>query len=174
MDVILRGPLVEAIAREVAHHAVVERTLTEILDAATSAGPPAQRRAVAGVELERAARAALDSGRMQQAIARALESADADELIGTILESPLLDSVVDHLLASDALWRLVEEIVASPAVMAAISQQGLGFIDQVGEETRRRSRKADAWLEDVARRLAHRRPNSLAASEHQSRDDPEQ
>jgi hypothetical protein len=78
------------------------------------------------------------------------------QVIAGFFESGLFDELVDHLLASPALWRLVDEIAASPAVTAAISQQGLGFADQVGDELRKRSRRADELVGRIARRIAHR------------------
>ena len=62
------------------------------------------------------------------------------------------------MLTSEAIWNLIDEIAASPAVTAAISQQGLGFAGQMGDEVRERSRKADDWAERTARRLIHRPP----------------
>jgi hypothetical protein len=67
-------------------------------------------------------------------------------------------------LASPALWRLVDEIAASPAVTAAITQQSLGFADQVEEQVRMRSRGADDWLEQKVRRLTRRRQRTENAS----------
>jgi hypothetical protein len=64
---------------------------------------------------------------------------------------------MERLLASDGLWRAIDVIAASPAVRAAISQQGLGFADQVGEVVRRRSRNADDSIERFAQRLIHPR-----------------
>ena len=98
----------------------------------------------AGISLER------------RAVDRLLQSGELERLIDTFFDSGLFDRLVDRLLASDALWRLVEVIAASPEVTAAISQQGLGFADQVGAEMRGRSRRADDWLERSARKLAHR------------------
>ena len=71
--------------------------------------------------------------------------------------------VVDRVLESEALWHLIDEIAASPAVTAAISQQGLGFADQVGDDVRARSRKADDWMERAARRLIGRGSKELQA-----------
>jgi hypothetical protein len=59
-------------------------------------------------------------------------------------------------LVSDGLWRLIDEIASSPAVRAAVSQQGLGFADQLGDVVRERSRKGDRRLERVADRLMQR------------------
>ena len=58
----------------------------------------------------------------------------------------------ERLLASDSRGTFVDVVAASPAVTAAISEQGLGFADQVGGEMRTRSRRADDWLERSARR----------------------
>jgi hypothetical protein len=79
-------------------------------------------------------------------------------LIDTFFDSGLFDRLADRLLASDGLWRLVDEIAASPTVRAAVSQQGLGFADQVGEAVRARSRKGDRRLERAADRLMGRHP----------------
>ncbi len=38
VDIVLRGPLIEAAAREVANHGVVERALTQMLEATTLEG----------------------------------------------------------------------------------------------------------------------------------------
>ena len=62
-----------------------------------------------------------------------------------------------------ALWRLVDELASSPAVTGAITQQGLGFADQVGDVARARSRTADDWLERRARRLSSWRSKSAPA-----------
>jgi hypothetical protein len=74
-------------------------------------------------------------------------------------------------LASDGLWRLVGVVAASPAVRAAVSQQGLGFADQVGDVVRARSRKRDRRLEGAAHRLRRRHPTDLRQIEAQGDDD---
>ena len=74
-----------------------------------------------------------------------------------VIDSRLLDEVFTRLLESEELWLLVEEIARSPAVTEAITQQSLGFADQVGDEVRNRSGNADVWLERVARRVRHPR-----------------
>ena len=85
------------------------------------------------------------------------------QLIDTFFDSGLFDRLVDRLLSSDGLWRFIDEIAASPAVRAAVSQQGLGFADQVGEAVRARSRKADRRLERAADRLSGSAPHGVAA-----------
>ena len=107
-------------------------------------------------ELERILGAVFDSARVQAGILQALESDGAKRFIDSFFDSGLFAEFLQRLSNNDALWGLVDEIAGSPAVTAAISQQGLGFADQVGGEVRARSRKADDWLERTARRLTHR------------------
>jgi hypothetical protein len=107
----------------------------------------------AGPELERLLGAMLESEQVQDALRRGLDSDGARQLVDGFFDSDLFDHFVDRLLASDALWRLVDEIVDSPAVTVAITQQSLGFADQVGEQIRGRTRRADDWLERAAHRL---------------------
>jgi hypothetical protein len=134
------------------------RPLTGAVGAAAEAGISLEQRVVDRLlesgEVERL----LDSTRMQAIAAQALRSEGTAQLIDTFFDSGLFDRLVDRLLSSDALWRLVDEIAASPAVRAAVSQQGLGFADQVGESVRARSRKGDRRLERAANRLIGRHP----------------
>jgi hypothetical protein len=136
------------------------RPLAGAAGVAAEAGISVEQRAVDRLldsgELERL----LGSERLQAAVKQALESAGAQELIDSFFDSGLFDRFIDRLLASGSLWRLVDEVAASPAVTAAISHQGLGFADQVGNAVRARSRKADDRLEHTAHRLAHRRPKA--------------
>jgi phosphatidylglycerophosphatase A len=135
------------------------------MEAAAEAGLSLERRAVNGVldseELGRILTAALNSQSIQAALQRAVRSDAAAQLVDNLFESGLIDRFLERLLASDSLWHVIDEIAGSPAVTAAISQQGLGFADQLGGEMRTRSRKADDWMEGAARRLAHRPPRAL-------------
>ncbi len=132
------------------------RPLTGVIGAAAEAGISLEQRAVDRLlengELERL----LASARLQAIVAQVVRSEGATQLIDTFFDSGLFDRFIDRLLSSDGLWRLVDVIAASPTVRAALSQQGLGFADQVGESVRTRSRKADRRLERVADRLRRR------------------
>ena len=107
----------------------------------------------ASVEFEQLLATVLDSEHVQRGLRRAFEGDGGRQLIDDLFDSGLLDHFIDRLLASDALWHLVDEIADSPAVTAAITQQGLGFADQVGEQIRGRTRRTDDWLERAAHRL---------------------
>ncbi len=142
--------------------AVTFRPLSGVVGAAAEAGIDLERRVmdrlIESGELERL----LDSARVQMVASQLLDSDGARRLVDAFFDSGLFDQFVERLLASEGLWKLVDEIAASPAVTAAISQQGLGFADQVGEGLRGRSRHADAWLERAARRLVHRGPGDAS------------
>ncbi len=134
------------------------RPLAGAVGAAAEAGIGLEQRAVDRLlesgELERL----LASPRLQAIVAQVVESDGATQLIDTFFESGLFDRFVDRLLASDGLWRLVDQIAASPTVRAAVSQQGLGFADQVGDAVRARSRRGDRRLERAADHLRRREP----------------
>ena len=112
--------------------------------------------AVDGVLESRLAGEIADRVVASRLVQRALDHALDGPVIAT-LDGEALDRVVEALLESDELWRIVDEIASSPAVTDAITQQSLGFADQVADGVRDRSRSADAVLERVARRALRRR-----------------
>jgi hypothetical protein len=154
------------------------RPLTGVVGAVAEAGISAV--AEAGISLEQHAvdrlldsgelEGVLDSARLQAIVAQVVSSEGATQLIDTFFDSGLFDRFVDRLLVSDGLWRLVDVIAASPAVRAAVSQQGLGFADQVGDAVRARSRKADRRLERAADRLIRRHPKESRQTPTQGDD----
>jgi hypothetical protein len=156
------------------------RPIVGVAEAAAGAGLNIERRAVNRVlesdELERVVIVAINSAHIQAALKQALASDGAGQLIDSVFDSGLIDRFLarlvdsgtldrffDRLLTSEGLWNLIDEIAGSPAVTAAISQQGLGFADQVGDQVRERSRKADDWMERAARRLIGRQAKALPA-----------
>ena len=143
------------------------RPVAGVVEAAAGAGLRLQRRAVDRVlesdELERVVIVAINSVHIQAGLKLALESDGAAQLVDSLFDSGLIDRLLERLLESEALWHMIDEIAASPAVTAAISQQGLGFADEVGDGMRARSRKADDWMERAARRLIGRGPKVIPA-----------
>jgi len=132
--------------------ALAERAVLTVIE-----GPVGQAALASAIRTglaERAAAELVDSG----ALARILDSDEMEELVGQVLDSRLLDTSVARVLASEELWILVEEVARSPAVTEAIAHQGVGFAGQVAGELGERSRRADARLERLARKLLRRRP----------------
>jgi hypothetical protein len=142
------------------------RPVTGAATAAVQAGVTLERRAVGRVldspEFERLFSATLDRPQIQASIKRALDSDGARQLIASFFDSGLFDEFVDRLLASQGLWKIVDEVAASPSVSAAITQQSLGFADQVADDVRTQSRKADDLLERLANRLVRRHRGAIA------------
>jgi len=131
------------------------------LDAALAAADAAvtsslARDAVGRVDLDRLVERVLDSPMLDPAVARVIDSRLLEGAVTRVLDGPLFDVVVARLLQSDGLWVLIDEIARSPAVTAAISQQGVGFANQVAGVARERSRNADDRLERLAARLTRR------------------
>jgi hypothetical protein len=108
-------------------------------------------------ELERVVERSLESPAMERLVAAAVDSPATERLVTRVFESRLLDQIVTRLLESEELWLAVEEITRSPAVTEAITQQSLGFADQVAAGVRQGSTGADAWLERAARRVVRTR-----------------
>jgi hypothetical protein len=130
-------------------------------EALAGAGLALERRVAVGVldriDLDGLVVAAINHPRVQSAIRSAASSDGAKQAVTTVFNSGLLDEIITQLLDSDALWRMIDDIAGSPAVTAAVTQQSLGFADQLGVEVRARSRRADDWLERIGGRLTHRR-----------------
>jgi hypothetical protein len=123
-----------------------ERALDRMLDS-----PLAERavgRAVSGPLVEAVAHDVADHAVVERV---------TDELLRAGVADRLLDQFVERLLESEELWVLVDEIAQSPAVSEAITQQSLGFADEIADEVNHRTRRADAIAERVARRLVRRR-----------------
>jgi hypothetical protein len=165
----LAGPLVEAVARDVADHAVLERVADELLPGETVDG--VLERAQAADVPRRLADRLLADGVLDQTVARvlegpelervvesALDSAAMERLVVRVIESRLLEETVERLLQTDELWLMVDEIARSPAVAEAIQRQSLGFADEVAGGVRTRSRRIDDRLESGARRVFGRKP----------------
>jgi hypothetical protein len=132
----------------------------------------------AGLALEQRTRTALKAkgGQLALDALDALLTGDAIDLVlerieaagvaqrvaQRILEDGIAEQVVALLLESEELWVLVDEIARSPSVTEAITHQSAGFVDQVTDTVRDRSRDADAWVERAARRLRRRRTETPA------------
>jgi hypothetical protein len=164
----LAGPLVEAVSRDVVRYAVVDRVaetllegdaLESVLERMEAAEVPRRvlDRMLADGLVEQTTARVLEGPELERAVETALDSAAAERLVGRVIDSRLLDEAVRRLLESEELWLLVDEIARSPAVTEAITQQSMGFADQVADGVRAGSRRADVWLERAARRALRRR-----------------
>jgi hypothetical protein len=139
----LSGDLVDVFAEDLVRYDVVARVVDQL-----------PVRAAIDRTLDR-----LDEEAVPQLIAdRVLASRVVEDAV-----SRMVEDVVHRLRASEALWSLIDDIASSPAVADAITQQGAGFADQVGEEIRERSRHADERMERAAWRLLRRRAPGGAA-----------
>jgi uncharacterized RDD family membrane protein YckC len=109
-------------------------------------------RALRSPAVERALVRVIERNAVQDAIQRALTSDEVAEAVVTALDSQLADRVWGEILASDKAQMLVERIAEAPEVRAAIAEQGVGLITDVG----RRLTKITEALDDSAERLVHK------------------
>jgi hypothetical protein len=183
LDALLASPFVEEAAKRVLARAETAGAPQRIAAGLLEDGIAEEiaARVLNGPEIERLVDVTLDSERLRETLLAALERPGAERLVAQALESPgmerlvtravdsrladetvvrIVDETVSRLAEREALWTLIDEIARSPAVTEAISQQGMGFADQIAGDVRERSRHADARLENVAMRLLRRRRGS--------------
>ncbi|HEY2436214.1 MAG TPA: hypothetical protein VGH93_03475, partial [Solirubrobacteraceae bacterium] len=102
----------------------------------------------------------LDDGIAEQIADRAFSGPELERILASAFRSALPEELIAQLLASEAVWMLVDEIARSPSVTEAIAHQGTGFFEQVAAGARDRSRRADARVQRIAKRLRPLGPRS--------------
>lgn len=142
LDVLLASRATDKAIKRISVHVIESPELERLM--ARSLESPAIERLVA---------AAVDNPATERLIAAAVDNPATERLVMRVIDSRLLDEIVTRLLEREELWLAVEEIARSPAVTEAITQQSLGFADQVAAGVRQGSTGADAWLERAARRV---------------------
>jgi uncharacterized RDD family membrane protein YckC len=130
---------------------------TGISDAVEFAAEEAIVRAIESEAVERALSRVLDGPALEQAVARALESPAVERALSEAIDSEMIDRVWERLLASDEAQRLVERIAEAPEVRSAIASQGIGFVEDIGMQASKVTRRLDDGIESVARRLLFRK-----------------
>jgi uncharacterized RDD family membrane protein YckC len=109
-------------------------------------------RALRSPAVERAiVRVLVEENAIERALEQALTSDEVARAILNALDSEVADRVWEEILASDKAQMLVERIAEAPEVRAAIAQQGVGLITDVG----RRLTVLTEALDDAAERLVH-------------------
>jgi uncharacterized RDD family membrane protein YckC len=129
---------------------VVEAAAEEAMVAAveSDAVERALVRVLQGPAVESAVHGALDSERVKKALIEALDS-------------EMVDEVWRRLLASDEAQKLVERIAEAPEIRAAISAQSMGLIEDVGHTIGNSTRRLDAIVERIVRKVFFRKPRAL-------------
>ena len=138
-------------AERVASATGVDRALEDALEEAIV-------RALRSPAVERAVIRVIEQNAVQEAFRRTLTSDEVADAVVRALDSELADRIWLELLASPKAQMLVERIAEAPEVRAAITEQGMGLITDVGH----RLTAITETLDDLAERVAHaliRRPN---------------
>ncbi len=134
--------------------AVAEATgIDDALDVATE---EAIVRALESPGVERALVRVLEGPAVEEAVERLLSSPAVERAAINALDSPLVDKVWERLLQSDEAQKLVERIAEAPEVRAAITQQGVGLLEDLGRQVRHIAHRLDGVAEAIARRITFR------------------
>jgi uncharacterized RDD family membrane protein YckC len=109
-------------------------------------------RALRSPAVERAiVRVLVEENAIGRGLEQALVSDEVAKAVVRALDSEVADRVWEEILASEKAQMLVERIAEAPEVRAAIAQQGVGLITDVG----RRLTVLTEALDDAAERLVH-------------------
>jgi uncharacterized RDD family membrane protein YckC len=110
-------------------------------------------RALRSPAVERAiVRVLVEQNAVQRALEQALSSDEVADAIVRALDTEVADQVWRELLAGPKVQMLVERIAEAPEVRAAITQQGMGLVTDIG----RRLTLITEALDDALERVAHR------------------
>ena len=139
---------------------------TGVDDAVQLATEEAIVRALESPAVERALLRVLEGPAIEEAMERLLASPAVERAAINALDSPLVDKVWDRLLQSDEAQKLVERVAEAPEVRAAITQQGVGLIEDLGRQIRGVAHRLDGAVESFARRLRSRSARSAEASDN--------
>ena len=114
-------------------------------------------RALRSPAVERAiVRVLVEQNAVQRALDQALSSDEVANAIVRALDTEVADQVWRELLAGPKVQMLVERIAEAPEVRAAITQQGMGLVTDIGRRLTVITEKLDDALEQVAQRLLRR------------------
>jgi uncharacterized RDD family membrane protein YckC len=119
-------------------------------------------RAVESPAVERALVRVLQGPAVEEAMRGALDSPAVERALVDAVDSRLVDTVWQRVLASDEAQKLVERIAQAPEVRAAITSQGVGFLDDIRREIGKVARRIDDGIERIIRRLTLRPPRREA------------
>jgi len=109
-------------------------------------------RAIGSGAVDRAIVRVAEEGALQEALERALTQADVEDVIRRAINSDASDRIWEEILASAKAQMLVERIAEAPEVRAAIAEQGIGLVSDLG----RRVTKITEAMDDAVERVAHR------------------
>ncbi len=114
-------------------------------------------RALRSPAVERAITRAITEGNaVERAVEQALTSDEVVDLIVRALDTDAADRVWREILASPKAQMLVERIAEAPEVRAAIAQQGVGLVTDLGRRLTTITEALDDAIEDAVRRVLRR------------------
>jgi uncharacterized RDD family membrane protein YckC len=117
-------------------------------------------RTVESPAFERALAEVFEGPVVERAVEQAMQSEAVERALTEAIDSEMIDRVWERLLASDEAQKLVERIAEAPEVRAAIAQQGVGLVSDLGRHVGEVARKVDDLVERFVRRITFARPRA--------------
>lgn len=152
VDRTITGPIAAQITRQLIEQGVIERVSRELI--------------VGGVP-QTVVDQVLDSDVPEQVLDRvlspevtlrltqkALSQPGIVPAANEVLESRAVDEISETVLESDELAAVITKIANSDEVRDAIAQQSFGLVTELGAQASAQTRRLDAWLEKLPRRIA--------------------
>jgi uncharacterized RDD family membrane protein YckC len=106
-------------------------------------------RAVESPAVERALARVLSGPMVQQAAEDLVQSRAVERALVEALDSEMVDRIWARILSSEETQRLIERIAEAPELRAAIASQGVGLIDDLGDEVSETTSRLDDLIERV-------------------------
>jgi uncharacterized RDD family membrane protein YckC len=136
--------------------------VTGVDQALEDAAEEAIVRALRSPAVERAiVRVIVEQNAVERALQEALTSEEVANAVVSALDTEVADRVWEEILASPKAQMLVERIAEAPEVRAAITQQGMGLVTDIGHHLTAITEALDDAAERVVHRLL-RRPGAEA------------
>jgi uncharacterized RDD family membrane protein YckC len=117
-------------------------------------------RTVESPAFERALAEVLEGPTVERAVGQAMRSEAVERALTEAIDSEMIDRVWERLLASDEAQKLVERIAEAPEVRAAIAQQGVGLLSDLGRHIGEVARRVDDVVERIVRRITFAPPRT--------------
>jgi uncharacterized RDD family membrane protein YckC len=120
-------------------------------------------RAVESPAVERALARVLSGPMVQQAAEEVVQSRAVERALVEALDSEMVDRIWSRILSSDETQKLIERIAEAPELRAAIASQGVGLIDDLGDEISETTTRLDDLVERVFWWIARRGRRAVSA-----------
>jgi uncharacterized RDD family membrane protein YckC len=136
IDGVMAGPLPEAVGRSIVEHHVIERVLTEAMEA---------KSAELGLDTDGGEGREGDEQQLDPAAEGALNPA-LERTLTNLVDSRMTKEFVDHVVQSEAFRGALKQVLSSDEVRGALMHQTTTFAGEIADGVRTRAQRVDDSL----------------------------